>query len=287
MKIVYSISDLCKFLGSLNTKISFVPTMGSLHNGHLELVNLARETKNFVVVSIFVNRLQFGPNEDFDKYPRSIDNDISILANHAKTDLLFIPSEKEIYPELQNFCVNPPKELGNILEGEVRKGFFIGVCTVLIKLFSLIRPEVVILGKKDYQQFIVVKNMCKQFLLQTDIVGHEIVRNNEGLAFSSRNKYLDQSQIMKASMLYKVLNHIRQKILKNNHLSSKDLFILESEAIKKLEENEWCVNYITVRKQSDLSVPSKDYLSCPIKEPLVILGAASIGGVRLIDNIEI
>ncbi|AGF48604.1 pantoate--beta-alanine ligase [Candidatus Kinetoplastibacterium oncopeltii TCC290E] len=287
MKIVYSISDLCKFLDSVNTKISFVPTMGSLHNGHLELVNLAKETKNFVVVSIFVNRLQFGPNEDFDKYPRSIDEDISILVNQAKTDLLFIPCEKEIYPELQNFCVNPPEELGNILEGETRKGFFVGVCTVLMKLFSLIRPSTVVLGKKDYQQFIVVKNMCKQFLLQTNVIGHEIVRNKKGLALSSRNKYLDNDQILLASTLYVVLNHIKHMILKNNHLSIKDLLLLEYDAIKKLEKHKWFVNYITVRKQSDLSIPREDDLSFPRRVPLVVLGAAYIGGVRLIDNLEI
>ncbi|AGF49325.1 pantoate--beta-alanine ligase [Candidatus Kinetoplastidibacterium galati] len=287
MKIVHSISDLCKFLGNINKKISFVPTMGSLHNGHLKLVDLARETKNFVVVSIFVNRLQFGPNEDFDKYPRSIDNDINILANHAKTDLVFVPNEKEIYPELQNFYINPPKELGSILEGEIRKGFFVGVCTVLMKLFSLIKPDVLILGKKDYQQLIVVRNMCKQFLLPIDVIGHEIVRNEAGLAFSSRNKYLDRYQIVAASMLHRVISNIKQQILKNNYTSRNDLLVLESEAISKLEKHEWLVNYITVRKQSDLSIPNEDDLSCITKVPLVILGAAYLGDVRLIDNLEI
>ncbi|AFZ83233.1 pantoate--beta-alanine ligase [Candidatus Kinetoplastibacterium blastocrithidii TCC012E] len=287
MKIIYSVSDLHKFLSMLNAKISFVPTMGSLHRGHLELVDLAKGTKNFVVVSIFVNRLQFGPNEDFDKYPRSIENDINILANHAKTDLLFIPDEREIYPEPQNFYVNPPNELGNILEGEVRKGFFSGVCTVLMKLFSLIRPDTVVLGKKDYQQLIIVRSMCKQFLLSTNIIGHEIVREKRGLAFSSRNKYLNEDQISLAPMLYTVLNCMRQKILDNSNLSIKDLVALELEATRKLEENKWFVNYITVRKQLDLSLPSQDDLDNQINVPLVILGAAFIGNVRLIDNLEI
>lgn len=187
MKVISSIHELRDQLRGQN-RTAFVPTMGNLHEGHLSLMRLARQHGDPVVASIFVNRLQFGPNEDFDKYPRTPQDDIEKL-QRENVYVLFAPTEKDMYPEPQEYRVHPPHNLGDILEGEFRPGFFTGVCTVVMKLMSCVQPRVAVFGKKDYQQLMIVRAMCHQFALPTEIVAAETVRDEDGLALSSRNRF--------------------------------------------------------------------------------------------------
>ena len=198
MKIISTIDELRDQLrGQLRT--AFVPTMGNLHEGHLSLMRLARKHGDPVVASIFVNRLQFGPNEDFDKYPRTFQADVEKLEKEG-VYVLFAPTEKDLYPEPQEYRVQPPDDLGNILEGEFRPGFFNGVCTVVTKLFSCVQPRVAVFGKKDYQQLMIVRNMARQFALPTEIIGAETFRAEDGLALSSRNGYLSQRRTRRSAL---------------------------------------------------------------------------------------
>ncbi|AGF47176.1 pantoate--beta-alanine ligase [Candidatus Kinetoplastibacterium desouzaii TCC079E] len=285
MIIVNSLEKIRDYLPKDGSIISFVPTMGSLHDGHLKLIEKARNISDYVVVSIFVNRLQFGPKEDFDKYPRSIESDIDILYKKSNVDLLFIPEEKDIYPQEQNFFVKIPAQIGESLEGKIRPGFFSGVCTVLLKFFSNILPNIVILGKKDYQQLTVVKNMCSQFLLPINIVGQETIRCSDGLAFSSRNTYLTKEEREEAPNLYRILSKLREEIIsKKPHLLLSELFQMEEMAYVELQKRGWVTDYITVRTQDKLNTPNSDDI---FSSSLVILGAAKLGSTRLIDNIEI
>lgn len=280
MKVVHTIEELRDQLrGQLRT--AFVPTMGNLHEGHLSLMRLARQQGDPVVASIFVNRLQFGPNEDFDQYPRTLQEDIAKLEERRDVYVLFAPTEKEMYPEPQNYRVQPPADLGKILEGEFRPGFFEGVCTVVLKLFSCVQPKVAVFGKKDYQQLMIVRSMCRQFQLPVQIYAHETVREANGLALSSRNRYLSESEYAEAPMLYATLNELKQKLLAGNF----DREALEYEASKKLHDRGWQVDYVALRKQSNLQAPTLEEIQN--KEPLVVLVAAKLGSTRLIDNLEI
>src|SRR5690606_26881546 len=179
--------------------------MGNLHEGHLALMKLARQHGDPVVASIFVNRLQFGPNEDFDRYPRTLQDDIAKLERQRDVYVLFAPNEKEMYPEPQSYQIQPPSDLGGILEGEFRPGFFTGVSTVVMKLFSCVQPRVAVFGKKDYQQLMVVRHMCRQFQLPVEIYAHETVRDTDGLALSSRNRFLSAAERSEAPQLYTTL----------------------------------------------------------------------------------
>ncbi len=279
MKVVHTIEDLRDQLQGQN-RIAFVPTMGNLHEAHLSLMQMAHKHGDPVVASIFVNRLQFGPNEDFDKYPRTLQSDIDKLQAQNKVYVLFAPNEREMYPEPQNYRVNPPADLGDILEGEFRPGFFIGVSTVVLKLFSCVQPRVAVFGKKDYQQLMIVRNMCRQFALPTEIVPHETVRAADGLALSSRNQYLTPTERAEAPRLYKVLHGLRDRILGGG----KDIAGIEGEARAELGANGWKVDYVSVRRQRDLKAPEAAEVGT---EPLVVLAAAKLGGTRLIDNLEI
>src|SRR6478736_5241567 len=208
MKIISSIEELRDQLrGQLRTV--FVPTMGNLHEGHLSLMRLARKHGDPIVASIFVNRLQFGPNEDFDKYPRTFQADVEKLEKEG-VYVLFAPTEKDLYPEPQEYRVRPPDDLGGILEGEFRPGFFTGVTTVVLKLFSCVQPRVAVFGKKDYQQLMIVRAMARQFALPTEIIGAETFRAEDGLALSSRNGYLSAAERAEAPLLYKVLGDVAQ-----------------------------------------------------------------------------
>ena len=216
LKVVHTIEDLRDQLrGQL--RVSFVPTMGNLHDGHLALMKLARQHGDPVVASIFVNRLQFGPNEDFERYPRTLQNDIEKLERNRDVYVLFAPNENELYPEPQNYRVSPPQELGDILEGEIRPGFFGGVSTVVLKLFACVGPRVAVFGKKDYQQLMVVRNMCRQFQLPVEVLAHETVRAEDGLALSSRNMYLSSDERNEAPQLYAALNDIQQRLVGGQH----------------------------------------------------------------------
>ncbi len=279
MKIISSIEELRDQLsGQLRT--AFVPTMGNLHEGHLSLMRLARKHGDPVVASIFVNRLQFGPNEDFDKYPRTFQADVEKLEKEG-VYVLFAPTEKDLYPEPQEYRVQPPDDLGNILEGEFRPGFFNGVCTVVTKLFSCVQPKVAVFGKKDYQQLMIVRNMARQFALPTQIVGAETFRAEDGLALSSRNMYLSTDERAEAPALYQALNFVANEMRAGEH----DRIGLEQRAMAQLDARGWKPDYISIRKRIDLQAPSADDLARG--EPLVVLAAAKLGTTRLIDNLEI
>ncbi len=280
MKVVHTIQELRDQLrGQL--RIAFVPTMGNLHDAHLALMAMAHKHGDPVVASIFVNRLQFGPNEDFDKYPRTLAEDIDKLQKQNKVYVLFAPNESEMYPEPQEFRVSPPHDLGDILEGEFRPGFFVGVTTVVLKLFSCVQPRVAVFGKKDYQQLMIVRNMCRQFALPTEIIPHETVRDADGLALSSRNRYLSPEQRREAPRLFRTLNAVRDRIRAGEH----DLPLVERDAIGELIGAGWKVDYVSVRRQRDLKAPALEEVAAG--EPLVVLAAAKLGATRLIDNLEI
>ena len=261
--------------------MSFVPTMGNLHEGHLALMKLARQHGDPVVASIFVNRLQFGPNEDFDRYPRTLRNDIEKLERERDVYVLFAPDEREMYPEPQSYRVQPPDDLGDILEGEFRPGFFEGVSTVVLKLLSCVQPRVAVFGKKDYQQLMIVRQMCRQFQLPVDIVAHETVRAQDGLALSSRNRYLSDEDRAEAPALYAALQSIKQRVL----AGEQDLDAVERDAMLALTGRGWQVDYLAVRRQRDLQRPAPDEIGAG--EPLVALAAAKLGATRLIDNLEL
>ncbi|MEY4467899.1 MAG: hypothetical protein RIR21_1692 [Pseudomonadota bacterium] len=279
MKIISSIDELRDQLrGQLRT--AFVPTMGNLHEGHLSLMRLARRHGDPVVASIFVNRLQFGPNEDFEKYPRTFADDIEKLEKEG-VYVLFAPTERDLYPEPQEFRVQPPSDLGNILEGEFRPGFFNGVTTVVLKLFSCVQPSVAVFGKKDYQQLMIIRNMTRQFALPTEIIAAETWRADDGLALSSRNTYLSESERIEAPTLYAELQAVAQAVRDGNL----DISMLEKKSMQRLASRGWNPDYVSIRKRINLQPPTDDDLAQ--NEPLIVLTAAKLGATRLIDNLEI
>jgi pantoate--beta-alanine ligase len=283
MKIISDIQELRDHLRGQN-RASFVPTMGNLHEGHLSLMRLARQHGDPVVASIFVNRLQFGPNEDFDSYPRTMQADIDKLEKEG-VYILFAPTERDLYPQPQEYRVEPPEQLGKILEGEFRPGFFQGVCTVVLKLFSCVQPKVAVFGKKDYQQLMIIRQMAKQFALPVDIIPGETIRADDGLALSSRNSYLTPEQRVEAPHLQRILNEVRYQVLDLKDRNSASLSQIEKQAVEQLVKRGWQPDYIAIRQQIDLSISSDESLQNG--ESLVILTAAKIGNTRLIDNLEI
>jgi pantoate--beta-alanine ligase len=258
-------------------RTAFVPTMGNLHQGHIELMRLARASEDCdcVVASIFVNRLQFAPGEDFDTYPRSFAEDCAKL-EAAGVDVLFAPNEKELYPEQQAFRVEPP-DLANLLEGASRPGFFRGVATVVLKLFNIVQPRVAVFGMKDYQQLMIVRNMVRQFTLPVRIVPAATVRAEDGLALSSRNSYLSAMQRTEAPQLYRTLSWMGKRIAEGE----RDYPALEAQALAQLVGAGWNPDYLAVRRQLDLQAPSRT------DRDLVIVAAAKLGTTRLIDNLEV
>ncbi|CAJ94035.1 pantoate--beta-alanine ligase [Cupriavidus necator] len=282
MKVISSIQELRDQLRGQN-RAAFVPTMGNLHEGHLSLMRLARQHGDPVVASIFVNRLQFGPNEDFDKYPRTLQDDIEKLQKEG-VYVLFAPSERDMYPEPQEYRVEPPHDLGDILEGEFRPGFFKGVCTVVMKLFSCAQPRVAVFGKKDYQQLMIVRRMVQQFALPIDIIPAETIRAEDGLALSSRNRYLSPDERAEAPVLYRTLHDVRDTVLGSDRASA-DLLAVEANAKESLARRGWKPDYVSIRKRVDLQAPTREEFLAG--EPLVILTAAKLGATRLIDNLEI
>jgi pantoate--beta-alanine ligase len=283
MKIISDIQELRDHLRGQN-RASFVPTMGNLHEGHLSLMRLARQHGDPVVASIFVNRLQFGPNEDFDSYPRTMQADIDKLEKEG-VYILFAPTERDLYPQPQEYRVDPPQQLGDILEGEFRPGFFKGVCTVVLKLLSCVQPKVAVFGKKDYQQLMIIRQMAKQFALPVDIIPGETIRAEDGLALSSRNGYLSIEERAEAPELQKALKEVRERVLDLNERNTSSLAEIEKIAIEMLIVRGWQPDYIAIRKQADLAPASNESLQAG--EPLVILTAAKLGKTRLIDNLEI
>jgi pantoate--beta-alanine ligase len=287
MQIAHSIEDLRLLLKPAKQR-TFVPTMGNLHAGHLELVKVAKQTlpEATSVASIFVNRLQFAPHEDFDSYPRTFANDCALLEAQG-CDVLFAPQEKDLYPEPQVFKIHPPAELADILEGAFRPGFFVGVSTVVHKLFNCVQPDVAVFGKKDYQQLMVIKRMVQQMALPIQIVGVDTLRAEDGLALSSRNGYLRADERARAVELSGALKQMVAKVRGNLSSSltgeaSKVIAQIEEQAMLSLRDKGWQPDYLVVRHQHDLSAVSKFS-----DAPLVVLGAARLGSTRLIDNLEI
>jgi pantoate--beta-alanine ligase len=274
-------SDVAGLRAALNKvrqdgkSVAFVPTMGNLHEGHISLMLQARQHADCVVASIFVNRLQFGPNEDFDKYPRTFQADCDQLRK-AGVEFLFAPTESALYPEPQTYVVEPP-EIQFMLEGECRPGHFRGVATVVMKLFQIVQPDTALFGKKDYQQLMVLRNMARQFMLPIKIVGGETVRAADGLALSSRNGYLNDEERAEAPRLQKTLQHLRQEILAGN----RDYDALCRNATDLLDSHGWKTDYISIRRQQDLAPASTS------DHDLVIVAASRLGTPRLLDNLEI
>jgi pantoate--beta-alanine ligase len=274
MDIIHSVADLRARLQREPNNV-FVPTMGNLHKGHIQLIDVAKPRAACTVVSIFVNRLQFGPREDFDRYPRTFDADCRRLRD-AGVDVTFVPEEKEIYPEPQTFVVEP-SDLQHILEGAHRPGHFRGVATVVLKLFNLVMPHSAIFGKKDYQQYIVLRDMVQQLALPIEIIPAETVRAADGLALSSRNSYLSAEERREAPRLYRMLRYAHDEIM----AGARDFQRIELHTMSELANHGWKPDYIAVRRQSDLQAPVAE------DRDIVVLAAARLGRTRLIDNVEV
>ena len=273
MRIIHAIAELRQALAGVNGA-AFVPTMGNLHAGHLSLVKLAKEHGGPVVASVFVNRLQFAPHEDFDTYPRTFENDCEQLRS-VGCNFVFAPTEAELYPEPQAFKLQPPAELADLLEGHFRPGFFTGVCTVVLKLFNCVQPRVAVFGKKDYQQLMVIRRMVQQLALPIEIVAGETARADDGLALSSRNGYLDAAQREEAVTLPRLLKAIVDDVRRGR----RDWAAMEDAALRTLEARGWKPDYVAVRRRTDLAAPASG-------DALVVLAAAKLGSTRLIDNLE-
>ena len=254
--------------------IALVPTMGNLHEGHISLVQIAKSRGTCIVATIFVNRLQFEPGGDFDRYPRTLDADCAKLLA-AGVDVVFVPDEEEMYPEPQQMTVQP-SAIADTLEGEHRPGHFAGMATVVLKLFNIVQPHVAVFGKKDYQQLAIIREMVSQFNLPITIVGGETIRDDDGLALSSRNGYLSASEREEAALLNQRLRAIEVAILAGR----RDYAALERAAATGLALHGWRVDYIAVREQRGLASPQAGSTA------LVVLGAAWVGKTRLIDNLE-
>src|SRR3954452_5600048 len=274
MDIIHSAGDLRERLQREPNNV-FVPTMGNLHEGHIELIRIAKPRAACTVVSIFVNRLQFGPREDFDRYPRTLTVDSERLSE-VGVDVVFAPDEREIYPEPQTFVVEP-SDLQHILEGAHRPGHFRGVATVVLKLFNMVWPRTAIFGKKDYQQYVVLRDMVKQLAIPVEIMPVDTVRAEDGLALSSRNGYLSPVERKEAPRLYQTLQAARAEML----AGKRDFQRMELQAMSTLAWHAWRPDYISVRRQADLQPPG------PADRELVVLAAAVLGRTRLIDNVEV
>lgn len=263
-------------IGDKRRKVAVVPTMGNLHAGHIALMTQARQHADVVFATIFVNRLQFRPGEDFDKYPRTFAADCAQL-EAANVEHLFAPDEQEMYPQPQTYHVAPPADQADILEGEFRPGHFRGMATVVLKLLNLVQPHVALFGKKDYQQLMIIRNMVSEFNLPIEIVGGETVRAADGLALSSRNGYLSAAERAEAPRLYAVLSRLVAAV----RAGATDFSRLEAAAMAELRAHGWAPEYIALRKKLDLQC-------APAHESgLVALAAARLGNTRLIDNLEV
>ena len=257
-------------------RVALVPTMGNLHDGHIALMTQARSQADTVVATLFVNRLQFRPGEDFDSYPRTFADDCEKLAA-ASVDHLFAPTEAEMYPQPQGYHVEPPPAQADILDGEFRPGHFRGVATVVMKLFQIAQPDIALFGKKDYQQLMIIRNMVRELNLPIEIGAGETVRAADGLALSSRNGYLSEAERAEAPRLWRTLT----KVVGQIRMGNRDFAGLEAEAMAELARHDWAPDYVAVRKRIDLQLPTAH------DSGLVVLAAARLGATRLIDNLEV
>jgi len=278
MKLIHTISELRAELARYQ-RPAFVPTMGNLHDGHLALVKQAKPLGDVTVASIFVNRLQFLPHEDFGTYPRTLEADCDKL-KAAGCDIVFAPSETELYPEPQGYKVQPPTELADILEGHFRPGFFTGVCTVVLKLFNIVQPRYAVFGAKDYQQQMVIRRMVAQLALPIEIHTGATLRADDGLALSSRNGYLSAEERAEAVQLSRTLKSMIATLRAGEH----NVAAIEQHALQTLTGRGWKPDYMTVRRRHDLQPPQAGDFG---PDQLVVLGAARLGTTRLIDNLEV
>jgi pantoate--beta-alanine ligase len=275
MQVLHTVAELRAALAG-KSGTAFVPTMGNLHAGHVSLVELAKQHGQPVVASIFVNPLQFGAGEDFERYPRTLEADCNKLAA-AGCDIVFAPAVSEIYPVPQSFTVQPSDSLTRDLDGAFRPGHFSGVATVVLKLFNLVQPRVAVFGKKDYQQWLVIRELVRQFNLPIEIVAGDTLRCADGLAMSSRNGYLDASERIQAARLQHELAAIRASV----ESGERDYASLSASACRHLKMAGWRVDYVELRDAMNLQTPAPD------SRQLVVLGAAWLGRTRLIDNLDI
>jgi pantoate--beta-alanine ligase len=275
MKLITSVVELRKELEGRKS-VGFVPTLGNLHEGHIKIVGIAKQHAQFSVVSVFVNRLQFEPGGDFDRYPRTLQDDCAKL-EAAGVDIVFAPDEKELYPLPQVVFVEP-SPMAVMLEGEHRPGHFRGVTTVVLKLLNIVEPDVVVFGKKDYQQLAILRTMVEQLNVPVEVIGGETVRAEDGLALSSRNSYLTPAQRIEAPRLQRHLARIKFEIEKNANNNFKRL---ENLATEDLALHGWRPDYVSVRNRHTLNLPNPD------DKELVVLAAVWLGNTRLIDNLEI
>jgi pantoate--beta-alanine ligase len=274
MELIRTIAELRERLRN-EKGVACVPTMGNIHEGHLSLVHIARQHAPLTVTTIFVNRLQFGQNEDFDKYPRTLEEDCAKL-EAAGNHLVFHPDERQMYPEPQLFHVEPPA-IANKLEGRFRPGHFRGVATVVLKLFNIVQPHVAVFGKKDYQQLAIIRHMVDQLALPLRIVPAETVRAQDGLALSSRNRFLSPEERAEAPRMHAVLKRVKEQV----ESGDRNFEAIEFGADAELARHGWRVDYVVVRSRRTLMQPE------PRERELVALGAAKLGNTRLIDNLEI
>ncbi len=274
MHIIHTIQELRRWRKQSGS-VAFVPTMGNLHEGHLALVKQAKKEAEHIVVSIFVNRLQFGQGEDFDRYPRTLEEDAAKLRD-CGVDILFAPNEAELYPHTsQQYQVEPPN-LQNELCGAFRPGHFRGVATVVCKLFNIVQPDAACFGKKDYQQLAVIQGMVSDLNIPVKIVPVDTGRARDGLALSSRNQYLNADERAEAPRLYRVLNETVKAVRTGNRNYAE----LEQHAVQQLQQHGWTVDYVEIREAGSLNVARLG------DKNLVVLAAARLGNTRLIDNIE-
>lgn len=273
MEITTTVAGLRQRLAK-ETAIAFVPTMGNLHAGHLQLVEVAKQHGRCVIVSIFVNPLQFGANEDLASYPRTLDADCEKL-QAAGVNVVFAPSEAEMYPVEQTITVNPPP-IANELCGAARPGHFAGVATVVLKLFNMVQPQVAVFGKKDFQQLFIIRELVKQLNLPIAIIGVDTKRDENGLALSSRNGYLSAAQRLEAPRLQRAL----QLVVEAAKKGEQDFAAIEAQTAQYLTQLGWIVDYVSIRSAQTL-LPAENN-----ERQLVVLAAARLGKTRLIDNLE-
>ena len=274
MKIFHEIAPLRAAIKQAG-RVVLVPTMGNLHEGHIRLMHDARQHGDTVVATVFVNRLQFRPGEDFDKYPRTLTADAKFLED-AGVEILFAPAEDVMYPTPQFFHIDVPDQLATILEGEFRPGHFRGVATVVMKLFQIVQPDAALFGKKDYQQMLVLSGLVREFNLPIDVIAGDTIRADDGLALSSRNGFLSPSERKEAPRLHCLLMGLVNTV----RAGGRDFAAYESSVMGELAQHGWSPDYVAVRRRADLQLPAGD-------EPLVVVAAAKLGTTRLIDNVEI
>ena len=273
MHVIYTQKELVETLKKL-TNIAFVPTMGNLHDGHLKLIEEALKKTKHVIVSIFINPLQFNSKDDFKNYPRTLDEDLSMLQK-LDVPFVFVPSKEDIIDSSQTIEIHLP-DIANDLCGRFRPGHFNGVATIVCKLFNLIQPELAFFGRKDFQQLFLIKELVKQLNYPIHIIAIDTVRHKNGLAKSSRNNLLSKEDRKKAPQLFELMNAMKEKVMQKK-LSFKEI---ESDAERLLNDSGWIVDYLAIRSAQSLKTPVHN------EKQMVILGAATLGSVRLIDNIE-